>query len=163
MSFVVRTVLFTLLVPGSVAGLVPWLIATAPGPRSVWLLVGERHLVGLLPMALGVALYLACAGRFVVEGRGTPAPIDPPRRLVVRGVYRWVRNPMYVAVLTVLLGEVLLSASAWLAAYAALVWLVFQLFVRLYEEPHLAAQFGESYRAYAARVPRWVPRRPRSP
>ena len=155
---VMRTVLFTLLAPGSVAGLVPWLIATEPGPRIAWLLVGERHLLGLLPMALGVALYLACAGRFVVEGRGTPAPIDPPRHLVVRGLYRWVRNPMYVAVLTVLLGEVLLSASVWLAAYAGLVGLAFHLFVRWYEEPRLTAQFGESYRAYAARVPRWVPR-----
>ena len=160
---VLRTVVFTLLVPGSVAGLVPWLIATQPGPRIAWLLAGEWHPLALVPMAVGFALYLACAGRFVVEGHGTPAPIDPPRQLVVRGPYRWVRNPMYVAVAAVLLGEVLLSASAWLAAYAAFVCLAFHLFVRLYEEPHLTAQFGEPYRAYAARVPRWIPRRPRAP
>ena len=156
-----KTVLFTVVMPGTVVGWLPWFVITSGGTPLAWYTVGERHLLGFIPVMLGLALYIACATGFVVEGRGTPAPVDPPRVLVVCGPYRWVRNPMYVAMLTILLGEVMLSASARLLAYGAVVFAAFHLFITLYEEPKLASLFGDKFAAYRARVPRWIPRAPR--
>jgi len=95
----------------------------------------------------------------VFVGLGTPAPVAPPARLVVSGQYRYVRNPMYVAVVTIVIGEALVLGRAVLLAYAALLWLFFTLFVVLYEEPALAEKFGASYVAYRKNVRRWWPRR----
>ena len=153
-----RTLLFTLFVPGTVAVAAPWMAVVRFGhgdlqPRG-W------ALAGLVPLVFGGALYLRCAWGFATEGRGTPAPIDPPEDLVVRGPYRWMRNPMYVAVITFVAGEALLLRSTALALYAALLGLVFHLFVFLYEEPTLRRQFGEPYERYLASVPRWLPRPP---
>lgn len=155
-ALTIKTVLFTVVMPGSVVGWLPWFVITSGGTPLAWYTVGERHLLGFLPLTLGLALYITCATGFVVEGRGTPAPIDPPRTLVVNGPYRWVRNPMYVAMLAILLGEVMLSASARLLAYAAVVFAAFHLFITLYEEPKLASLFGDEYRDYTRRVPRWL-------
>jgi protein-S-isoprenylcysteine O-methyltransferase Ste14 len=107
--------------------------------------------VGLVPLAVSIR-------DFAVTGRGTLAPIDPPRKLVRVGLYRHVRNPMYVGVVTALVGESLLFQSRALAIYAVVVWLVFHLFVVLYEEPHLRGTFGPDYDAYREAVPRWIPR-----
>jgi protein-S-isoprenylcysteine O-methyltransferase Ste14 len=96
--------------------------------------------------------------RFVVEGRGTPAPIAPTENLVVSGLYRYVRNPMYLSVVTVIAGQAWLFASVVLLAYAGLVWLTFMVFVRIYEEPTLRRQFGAAYERYRSHVPRWIPR-----
>ena len=102
--------------------------------------------------------------RFAIEGLGTPAPIAPTRHLVVTGFYRHVRNPMYVAVLAVILGQALLFANARLLAYGAAFWLACHLFVVFYEEPTLRRSFGADYDAFRANVPRWIPRlRPWSP
>src|SRR5688572_22852946 len=153
-----RTALFTLLVPGTVLVLVPAaLLATGRGPS---LDLGPARWVGLLPIALGSAVILVCFVEFVRRGRGTPAPYDPPRELVVAGLYRYVRNPQYVGVLLVVVGEALLAGMVVLFGYAALMAIGYHLFVRYYEEPTLARQFGEPYACYREAVPRWVPRLP---
>ena len=152
-----KTLIFTILVPGTVTVLIPfglhsWRVAL-PRPE-----LGMFSLVGLVPIAGGVVLYLWCAGAFAFIGRGTPAPIDPPKTLVVRGPYRFVRNAMYVGVWSVLIGEAVFFESSILLLYAVLVLIVFNLFVRLYEEPTLRRQFGNSYDEYCRAVPRWIPK-----
>jgi protein-S-isoprenylcysteine O-methyltransferase Ste14 len=138
--------------PGSAAVYVPWLILTAAGglPKPVvWAAVA--------PIGLGLALYVACLWAFATVGRGTPGPWDAPRTFVAVGPYRWVRNPMYVAVLLVVAGEALLFLSVALAAWAAVLGTAFHLFVTGYEEPSLAERFGASYERYRQSVPRWIP------
>jgi len=148
-----------LLLPGNVAGLVPWLIARSWS--SATFDAGAARIGGGVALA-GAAGMLAWGVRdFARSGRGTPAPWDAPRELVASGPYRFVRNPMYVAVLCALGGEVLLYENWAVAIYAACVALVFHSSVVFYEEPHLRGVFGESYRRYCAAVPRWIPRRPR--
>jgi protein-S-isoprenylcysteine O-methyltransferase Ste14 len=148
--------LFTILVPGTVTILVPYLLlSSASRPSSASL--GPWRLVGLLPLLLGVAAYLWSAGSFALAGKGTPAPIDPPKELVVQGPYRYVRNPMYLGVVLVLVGEALVLASPILLRYAALILLAFHLFVVYYEEPNLQRRFGEAYAHYCRSVPRWLP------
>jgi len=152
-----KTLVFTIVMPGMVGGVIPWLLAhggqgaSLPPLLSVWAL-------GVIPVALGVVLYLWCAGAFTFIGEGTPAPVDAPIVLVVQGPYRWVRNPMYIAVLAVILGQALLFHSWLLVGYALLFCVVVHTFVIGFEEPSLRAQFGESYEAYLRRVPRWLPR-----
>jgi protein-S-isoprenylcysteine O-methyltransferase Ste14 len=133
-----------------VAYLVPWLLAPVQtdGPPREW--------TGLLFVALGSALLLACVREFYVAGKGTLAPWSPPSHLVTSGLYRWSRNPMYVAVTTVLLGWALWYLSVGLLVYALVVVVLFHLRVVLYEEPRLAAGFGEEWSRYRARVRRWL-------
>jgi len=151
---VLRTLLFTILVPGTVTVLVPYLLlSSASSPASL----GSLQLAGLLPLLLGVAAYLWSAASFALVGKGTPAPVDPPKELVVAGPYRYVRNPMYLGVVLVLLGEALIWASPTLLRYAALILLAFHLFVVYYEEPNLRRRFGEAYVHYCRSVPRWLP------
>jgi protein-S-isoprenylcysteine O-methyltransferase Ste14 len=149
--------LFFLLAPGTVAGLLPWGItrwSVQPMPAAYLPL----RIIGVILLVAGLGLILESFARFVIEGRGTPAPPMPTERLVVRGAYRFVRNPMYVAVLVMILGQVLLFASLPLLLYAVVVALAFHLFVVLYEEPALARAHGVEYDAYRAAVPRWIPR-----
>jgi len=148
--------LFTILVPGAVTVLVPYLLLSSASHSSSTSL-GLLRFVGLLPLLLGVAAYLWSAGSFALVGKGTPAPIDPPKELVVQGPYRYVRNPMYLGVVLVLVGETLILASPILLRYAALILLAFHLFVVYYEEPNLQRRFGESYAHYCRSVPRWLP------
>jgi protein-S-isoprenylcysteine O-methyltransferase Ste14 len=154
----IGTALFLLVAPGSVLGGVPWLILRwSPTP----VLPGWLRWAGLIPLVPGAVLLVDSFVRFVTRGRGTPAPIAPPSSLVVTGFYRWVRNPMYVAIVLVVLGEALLFRSPALLLYAAVLWLTFHLFVLLYEEPHLRGAFGQSYDQYVRSVPRWIPLPPR--
>jgi len=151
-----KTLIFSILVPGMVAFVIPWLLVQQPWGLvfvfpSVWL-------VGFLPLLLGVGLYLWCAGEFTFVGKGTPAPIDAPKYLVTQGPYQWVRNPMYLAVLSIVIGEAILFRSYLLVGYALLVWAVVHMFVVFVEEPSLRHQFGESYETYLRTVPRWLPR-----
>src|SRR5260370_12818813 len=151
-----KTLIFTIVVPGTVAGVVPWLLFQQSGGGtleipSIWLL-------GLLPLLLGVGLYFWCAGAFTFIGKGTRAPIDAPKFLVKEGPYQWVRNPMYLAVLSIVIGQAILFRSFLLVGYALLVGLVVHLFVVLVEEPSLRHQFGESYESYLRTVPRWLAR-----
>lgn len=153
-----RTVIFTFLVPGTVTVLIPYWLLSSPSAAPP-LPLGDLRYFGLLPILFGAAVYAWCAWDFTFAGRGTPAPFDPPKELVVRGLYRYVRNPMYVGVLSVLLGEALLFASRRLFGYAAAVFVIFFLVVVLYEEPALREKFGEPYRDYCRSVPRWLGRR----
>jgi protein-S-isoprenylcysteine O-methyltransferase Ste14 len=159
----VGSAIFFLLAPGVVMGLIPWLLTRwqAREPLPYW--APMRVLGGILLVAGLVALVGAFV-RFVVEGFGTPAPVAAPERLVVGGVYRHVRNPMYVAVLAVIVGQALFLGRLGLLLYAAAAWLVVAVFVRFYEEPTLARRFGADYEAYRRAVPAWWPRlRPWSP
>ena len=152
-----RVLFFTLLLPGTSLVLIPWLLLRREPPARLFLLEPPR-LLGLFLMAAGGAALLWCIRDFAVSGRGTLAPVDPPRKLVRVGLYRYVRNPMYVAVVTALFGEALFFESRTLGIYAGLAWLIFHSFVLLYEEPRLRDLFGADYKAYRARVPRWIPR-----
>jgi protein-S-isoprenylcysteine O-methyltransferase Ste14 len=154
-ALLVKNVLFTVLAPGTVAVVVPSGILASSGALHLRGVPSLRYL-GLVPVLLGGAVYVSSVWGFTLVGRGTPAPIDPPRKLVVSGPYRFTRNPMYIGVVSVILGESLLFASVWLLAYALLVLAAFRSFVLLYEESALRRQFGPSYDAYCARVPRWL-------
>jgi len=151
------TVVFVLLVPVSVVVLGPWLLTgwhLAP-PLLGWR--ATRWLGGAL-LVLALPVFVAFNLRFVVEGRGTPAPIAPTERLVVGGPFRWVRNPGYLSVVALLVGQALVFGSVVLLVYAAVLALGFHLFVVLYEEPTLRRQFGAEYETYCRTVRRWVPR-----
>jgi protein-S-isoprenylcysteine O-methyltransferase Ste14 len=149
------SIVFFAIAPVSVAGLVPWLL-TRWHVHDVWLPL--RVLGGVL-VAAGAAVLLHAFARFVLEGLGTPAPVAPPERLVVGGAYRYVRNPMYVALEAVVIGQALLLGRAVLVAYAAVLFVVFAAFVRFYEERTLRRTFGAEYEAYRRAVPAWLPRR----
>jgi protein-S-isoprenylcysteine O-methyltransferase Ste14 len=154
-----KTLVFSILVPGTVTVIIPWLLLQGTG--GLVLPIPSVWMVGLLPLLLGVGLYAWCAGAFTFIGRGTPAPIDAPHILVTQGAYRWVRNPMYVAVLLVVIGEAILFRSLLLAGYALLLWAAFHTFVVYVEEPSLSRRFGASYETYVHTVPRWLPHFPR--
>ncbi|HEU0076362.1 MAG TPA: isoprenylcysteine carboxylmethyltransferase family protein [Longimicrobiaceae bacterium] len=157
-----KNLLFTVLVPGTAAGLLPYLILTR-GAAAVPLAWGAAQWLALALGVVGAAVYAWCTWDFASLGRGTPAPIDPPRTLVVRGPYRYVRNPMYWGVLLVLAGEVVFFSSGALLRYV-LVWCaVVHLFVVLYEEPALSRRFDGSYERYRGAVRRWIPGRPYTP
>ena len=146
-----KNLLFTFVVPGTVAVYLPLLLV---GERAA--AGGVARIAAVAVLALGVSIYAWCVWDFARFGRGTPDPIDAPKRLVVRGLYRRSRNPMYVGVLAVILGWSLWFGAPVLAGYAAAVFSVFQAFVVLYEEPHLEDEFGDAYRAYRSEVRRWL-------
>jgi protein-S-isoprenylcysteine O-methyltransferase Ste14 len=150
--------LFFAVAPGVMAGLVPWLL-TGWDAHSV---PPEVRVIGGALTIAGAAFVVHAFVRFVVEGLGTPAPVAPPERLVVGGVFRWVRNPMYVAVTAAILGQGLLLGRLELLVYAAVFWAITAAFVRFYEEPNLERRFGTDYAEYRRTVPGWLPRRPRS-
>ena len=148
------SLVFLLVAPGVMAGLVPWLItgwdSTDPPPAL--------QLAGAALIAAGSGILVSAFVRFVVDGLGTPAPVAPPEHLVVTGLYRHVRNPMYVAVLAAIVGQSLLLGRLGLLLYAGVVWVAVAAFVRLYEEPTLTRRFGADYEAYRRAVPAWWPR-----
>ena len=150
--------MFLVLAPGITAGLVPWALTGwhVQEPLPHWL---PLRVAGTALIAAGAAVLLPAFWRFAVEGLGTPAPVAPPERLVVGGLYRFVRNPMYVAVEAIILGQALLIGQPILFAYAAVFALAVAAFVHLYEEPTLRRRFGEEYESYRRAVPAWRPRR----
>jgi protein-S-isoprenylcysteine O-methyltransferase Ste14 len=141
-------------VPGTVAGLIPWGL-TGWDVRDPW---PPLQVVGVALIIAGVGVLLHAFLRFVVEGVGTPAPIAPTQHLVVGGLYRYVRNPMYLAVAATIVGQALVLGQPALLLYAAMFGAVVYAFVRLYEEPTLGSQFGEQYEEYRRAVPGWWPR-----
>jgi protein-S-isoprenylcysteine O-methyltransferase Ste14 len=156
LGLAVRSLLWAVLLPGLFAGYVPWRYF---GLRSVVLDFHQPlHWIGLFGIGVGTVFLAACIIEFARSGRGTLSPVDPPRTLVIRGPYRHVRNPMYLSVSLIVLGELLLTRSrglfGWWAAWFAMV----NLFVLLYEEPTLRHQFGAAYGEYAGAVGRWLPR-----
>ena len=154
---IVGSALFLVIAPGFVAGLAPWWISHWRF-QSTFLGLQSLRLAGGILIILGVVGLLDSFRRFAVQGLGTPAPIFPTRHLVVTGLYRYVRNPMYVAVVSAILGQALIFGNVRLLEYGGLVWLLFHLFVLVYEEPTLKASFGAEYEAFCAEVPRWIPR-----
>ncbi len=155
MSLALRNLLFTLVVPGAGAVGIPWWIHTSSGSTAP-VVPYAAAVIGI-----GAALYLWCLWLFATVGSGTPGPWDAPRRVVAVGPYRWVRNPIYLAALTVVLGEALLFMSPPLLAYAGAMAITVHLFVIGCEEPTLQRRFGATYAAYRQGVPRWLPRPPR--
>jgi len=154
---IVGSAVFLVIAPGFVAGLVPWWIShwrvEAPFLGTRLFRVGGGMLI-----TLGVIGLLDSFVRFALQGVGTPAPVFPTRHLVVTGLYRYVRNPMYVAVAITILGQGLLFGNVALLEYGGLVWLLFHVFVLIYEEPTLRTSFGSEYKSFCAEVPRWIPR-----
>ncbi len=155
-----KNILFTLAAPGTVTVWFPLLLL----PRLLWLplSLGPLRFLGLLPTAVGIGVYAWTVRDFGRAG-GTPSPTHPTTEFVSRGLYRWVRNPMYVGILLILLGEALLLESRAHFGYAAAAMVMFNLFIILYEEPSLRKRFGASYEEYCRTVGRWIPRRPRAP
>ena len=155
MKPIVNTLLFTVFVPGAIAGWLPYrLHGDSPATSNLALRV-----IGIFLIVIGCAVYLHTAfWGFAIHGHGTPAPIAPTRRLVVQGLHHYVRNPMYIGVATIVLGQAVLFRSWHVLEYLAVVLLIVQFFILFYEEPTLARQFGAEYEEYKRRVPRWIPR-----
>ena len=157
MGAIAGSAVFLVLAPGLVAGWIPWWISDwrlqAPFFGLPFVRVGGGILI-----ALGAVGLLDSFARFAWQGVGTPAPVLPTRNLVVTGLYRSVRNPIYVSVVSAILGQALLFGNAMLLAYGGLVWLLFHIFVLAYEEPTLRNKFGSEYEAFCGEVPRWIPR-----
>ena len=158
MMLLFKNLLFTLVMPGTVAVYVPLLIARNRTAAS-----GARFFAALGMFALGGVLYFGCVWNFATQGRGTPLPLDAPKTLVVGGPYRFTRNSMCLGVLTVISGWAVLFGSWALVAYAAGVGACFHLFIVLYEENHLRRKFGSQYEDYCSRVGRWLPMPGRRP
>ena len=149
-----KTFVFTVLVPGTVAGYVPWRLRRDAAPVT-----GVEAWAAIAVIAIGIAIYLYTAfWGFALIGGGTPAPIAPTKVLVVKGLHRYVRNPMYIGVALVIAGQAWLFHSLRIAIYLACFGLIVHLFVLFYEEPTLGKQFGEEYERYRASVPRWIPK-----
>ncbi len=154
---IIGSFIFLVLAPGTVAGLIPWQISRW---RFSALPLGflPLRIVGGLLIAGGLPVLLDSFARFALQGLGTPAPVAPTQHLVVTGLYRYVRNPMYVAVTSLILGQALLFGNLRVLEYGLVIWLAFHLFVLLYEEPTLRRTFGPEYQSFCANVPRWLPR-----
>ncbi|KAB1140372.1 isoprenylcysteine carboxylmethyltransferase family protein [Streptomyces luteolifulvus] len=153
-SAALGTLLFLVLAPGTVVVMLPWWLTGWRG-GDWWL---PLRLLGLVPLAAGAAVLLTAYVRFVVEGLGTPAPVAPPEHLVVGGLYRHVRNPMYLAVVAAIAGQGLLLARPVLFVYGGCAWLLMAGFAKWYEEPVLTRRFGAEYERYRRAVPGWWPR-----
>ena len=154
---IVGSFVFFWVAPASIAGWLPYMLS---GWRIHPPLLGvpAGRIVGGVIAVVGAAGLVECFARFAIKGRGTPAPIAPTEYFVASGLYRHVRNPMYVGVVTVIVGQALVLGSVALLEYAGVVWLAFHVFVRVYEEPTLRRRFGSPYEVYRTNVPRWWPR-----
>lgn len=156
LSLFIRNLLFTILQPGLVAGLIPFWIT---GFRinnmfdEVWQL---HHCIGTIAFLIGFVIMLWCIISFAVQGRGTLSPVDPTKRLVVAGLYKFSRNPMYVGVILILIGEAIFFQSVELWIYSLFVFITFNIFTILVEEPRLRKDFGEEYNLYCQKVRRWI-------
>jgi protein-S-isoprenylcysteine O-methyltransferase Ste14 len=155
MWLALRSLVWTVLLPGMVAGYLPWRFFGLH--QAAFDLTSPVDLLAILLIAAGVVLLGTCIWEFAASGGGTLAPVDPPRQLVVRGLYRYVRNPMYLSVTTVLIGEALLVRSWQFLAYFFVWFAAVNLFVLGYEEPTLRGKFGASYDRYVGSVNRWLP------
>jgi protein-S-isoprenylcysteine O-methyltransferase Ste14 len=151
-------VLFSILVPGTVAFWLPRVVLDRArfAVRTTW---SVTQFAALVPLSLGAAIYLACLWEFLTRGRGIPAPIDHPKELVVSGLYRYVRNPMYLGVFLFLLGEALFYHYLDFLIYAMVFLAIVHIAVLVYEEPNLRRKFGSSYDQYTSAVGRWIPSR----
>jgi protein-S-isoprenylcysteine O-methyltransferase Ste14 len=154
---IVGSAIFLVIAPGTIAVYLPWTICHWRFAAPLFGFFPSR-IIGALMITAGLPILLDSFARFAIKGLGTPAPIAPPQHLVVIGLYRHVRNPMYVAVSLLVFGQGLLFGSVRLLEFGVVVWLGFSAFVALYEEPALQRKFGKEYEEFCARVPRWIPR-----
>jgi protein-S-isoprenylcysteine O-methyltransferase Ste14 len=154
---VLVSAVFFVVAPCTLAGLVPWLI-TGWQLQPPFLGLEPTRGLGAIMILAGVSGLVDAFARFALQGLGTPAPIAPTRNLVLTGLYRHVRNPIYIAVVAIILGQAVLMGDWRLVVYGALLWVGFHLFVVAYEEPTLEQTFGSEYEAFRAAVPRWIPR-----
>ena len=152
----IKTFLWSIFVPGTVTLVVPYFLLSSRANHFDFQFSYLR-LLGLLPIVAGVVLYVWCAWDFTFIGKGTPAPFDPPKELVVKGPYRYVRNPMYIFVGLALVGEAIVFTSMRVAIFAVVALAFFHVWVLVYEEPTLRRKFGEAYKQYCQRVSRWLP------
>ena len=155
-SAIAGSALFLVVAPGVVAGLVPWLLTD--GYHTPLSVVPGFVTAGSILVVVATAILLHAFARFALEGLGTPAPVAPTGKLVVGGIYRHVRNPMYVAVLAIILGQALIFSSWAVLVYGLIAAAAMISFVKFYEEPTLASRYGEEYEAYRRAVPGWLPR-----
>lgn len=156
-SAVLGSLLFLFAAPGMVAGVVPWWISRWH-VHAPFLRFSLFRSVGAVLIGVGILALLDSFARFALQGLGTPAPVSPPRRFVASGLYRYVRNPMYIAVASTIVGQALFLGSLRLLAYGAFFAVIVHVFVVTYEEPKLRATFGAEYELFCAHVPRWLPR-----
>ena len=156
MLALVGSAIFLVIAPGTVAGYVPWRICRWHVEAPL-LGISSLRLVGVLLIAAGLTVLLDSFARFALQGLGTPAPIFPTRHLVVSGLFRYVRNPMYIAVVSLILGQGLFFGSILVLEYGVAVFVGFYLFVLIYEEPTLLKSYGREYEEFCANVPRWIP------
>lgn len=141
--------------PGSVIVLIPYLIISFFSPPDYYKIVRLQY-IGIIPFLIGLVISLRCFYDFISVGKGTPVPIDPPKKLVIIGMYRFVRNPMYIGILFLLFGEAIFFKSFVLLGYTACVYCLFQIFIIGFEEPMLKTKFGKEYEDYCKIVPRWL-------
>lgn len=154
-SLLFRNFIFTILQPGLVAGLIPYYIVGG-NINVLKIPLAFYQYAGLIVFATGFLIMLRCILQFALEGKGTLSPADPTKRLVNRGLYRYSRNPMYVGVMLILIGEAILTQSVSLWIYLTIVFICFNLFILLREEPRLRRDFGDDYILYCRKVRRWM-------
>jgi protein-S-isoprenylcysteine O-methyltransferase Ste14 len=155
----IKTLLWSFFVPGTITVLVPYLLLSSQFD-FFRINISSIRFFGLIPILFGVLIYIWCAWDFTFIGKGTPAPFDPPKELVIKGPYQYVRNPMYVFVVLVLIGEAIFFETTILVLFAVVAMIFFHLWVVLYEEPTLKRKFGWAYERYCENVKRWLPSRP---
>ncbi len=155
-SLYLRNLFFTIIHPGLVAGLIPWWILGQQWREQFSLPFQFYQYAGILFFSLGLTILLSCIIRFALAGRGTLSPIDPTKKLVTSGLYRYTRNPMYLGVLMILAGEALFFKSYHLGIYLLIMMLIFNFFILVFEEPRLRRDFGDEYRSYCSKVRRWL-------
>lgn len=153
MSLFIRNFIFTILQPGIVAGLVPYLISGKPDLKLQW---GVNQYMAVILFTAGFLMMLKCIIDFAVKGKGTLSPLDPTKKLVASGLYKYSRNPMYLGVILILIGEALFFESTSLLIYVIAVFIAFNLFILLHEEPRLKRDFGNEYEDYKKKVRRWL-------
>lgn len=156
MSLFLRNLVFTILQPGVVAGLVPFLIARKNFENSADQAFLIHQYAGILVCITGIGITLHCIANFAIHGRGTLSPADPTQQLVISGLYKFSRNPMYVGVMLMLIGEAIFTQSTSLLVYSISVFTAFNLFIVFREEPRLKKDFGTSYHEYCKTVRRWI-------
>ena len=162
LSLLIRNLFFTIIQPGVIVGLIPVVILGDKLKVYYSLILRFSNFLGLIVFAgmivcmLGFVIMLFCILSFAILGRGTLSPLDPTKKLVVSGFYRYSRNPMYIGVLTILIGEALLFQSVELGIYTLIVFVAFHFYILLFEEPRLTKVFGEEYKKYCEQVRRWV-------
>jgi len=155
-SLILRNLFFTILQPGMVAGLIPYFLLGNPRISSFKNNLGTVHYIALALFVAGVAILLYCISLFAVKGKGTLSPADPTKKLVVSGLYKFSRNPMYIGVMLILIGESLFFSATVMWIYSAMVFLAFNVFIIIHEEPRLESEFGTEYQQYLKTVRRWL-------